>query len=230
MRTTLSLAPNVFARECDGLVIFLDLKADRYLALNAQQSRWYRALRDNIEAVNSSAPCSQLAVRLEEKGLIVPTTAGGAYILSASIPPARDSVPVERLRLQKTRPLEFTKIAWMLLRAGLTSHTQSILQIVDSHRRSKKRIPAAPEAETEVVFQHASDFHRLAPLFFSMEGACRFHSIALLRYLAAARIPADWVFGVRLSPFAAHCWVEWNSTVLNDDIDHVREFQPILRV
>ena len=38
------------------------------------------------------------------------------------------------------------------------------------------------------------------------------------------------VFAVMTRPFAAHCWVQLDETVLNDRLDHVRKFTPILVV
>lgn len=226
----LGLAPNVFACECDGLIIFLDLKGDRYLALNAQQSLWYKALADKIDAISSPGHSSQLAGRLQEKGLLAPVTSGRGLLLAPPIPPPKDSISSKHFSFQRAQAIESGKIAWAIFRAWYSGRTRSILQIVDANRKTMRQILADWDPTEEDVCWHTLAFQRLAPLFFSVEGACRFHSIALLKYLIAARIPADWVFGVRLSPFAAHCWVEWNSTVLNDDIDHVREFHPILKV
>jgi len=36
------------------------------------------------------------------------------------------------------------------------------------------------------------------------------------------------VIGIRPDPFLAHCWVQHKGLVLNDDIDNVRTFTPIL--
>jgi len=47
--------------------------------------------------------------------------------------------------------------------------------------------------------------------------------IALSRGLAA-----DLVVGVRLNPFAAHSWVQAGSHVLNDRMDSVRTYTPVL--
>jgi len=38
------------------------------------------------------------------------------------------------------------------------------------------------------------------------------------------------VFGVKLNPFSAHCWVQAGDIVLNDAIDHVTIHTPILVV
>jgi hypothetical protein len=39
-----------------------------------------------------------------------------------------------------------------------------------------------------------------------------------------------WVFGVQSRPFAAHCWLQLGGVVLNDTVDHVKRYTPIMVV
>lgn len=57
---------------------------------------------------------------------------------------------------------------------------------------------------------------------------CLVRSLALFRMLARLEIFPDLVIGVTASPFAAHAWVQIGDVVLNDSIDRVRRFVPIL--
>ena len=45
---------------------------------------------------------------------------------------------------------------------------------------------------------------------------------------AVLGLPADFVIGVSLHPFAAHSWVQWGTVLVNDQLDAVRHFTPIL--
>ena len=56
---------------------------------------------------------------------------------------------------------------------------------------------------------------------------CLLDSIALLRWLGEAAADASLVFGVKLAPFAAHCWVQNDAALLNDLPDHVGRFEPV---
>lgn len=56
---------------------------------------------------------------------------------------------------------------------------------------------------------------------------CLLDSIALLRWLGANAAPVSLVFGVKLDPFAAHCWIQNDMMVLNDLTDHVARFEPV---
>jgi len=55
---------------------------------------------------------------------------------------------------------------------------------------------------------------------------CLARGLAMIQMLGRKRCQAKLVFGVTL-PFAAHCWVQWGSHVLTDDLDVVRPFTPI---
>jgi hypothetical protein len=57
---------------------------------------------------------------------------------------------------------------------------------------------------------------------------CLFDSLGLLHFLAQFRHFPRWIFGVKLEPFAAHCWVQSGDTVLNDTVEVVRQYTPIL--
>jgi hypothetical protein len=59
---------------------------------------------------------------------------------------------------------------------------------------------------------------------------CLYDSLALVEFLAHYRLFPQWVFGVMAEPFAAHCWVQQDDRVLNDSVDYVRGFTPIMVV
>lgn len=64
---------------------------------------------------------------------------------------------------------------------------------------------------------------RLAPI----KPNCLLDSIALIHWLGGAAASASLVFGVKLAPFAAHCWVQSETHLLNDRSDHVGRFAPV---
>lgn len=56
---------------------------------------------------------------------------------------------------------------------------------------------------------------------------CLTDSLALLRWLAAHGSGATLVFGVKLDPFAAHCWAQTDELLLNDHAERVARFTPV---
>jgi hypothetical protein len=67
-------------------------------------------------------------------------------------------------------------------------------------------------------------------LFFPSAYLCLFDSLALINFLALYRLYPDWVFGVATDPFQAHCWVQKNGIVLNDTVERISNYLPIMDV
>lgn len=68
---------------------------------------------------------------------------------------------------------------------------------------------------------------RISRRYLSQTDQCLACSTAMARMLAKRGLRVNLVIGVTL-PFAAHCWVQAGATVLSDDIDRIRTYQPIL--
>ena len=62
---------------------------------------------------------------------------------------------------------------------------------------------------------------------FERRGRCLLDSLALLEFLAAHGVRAQWVIGVRVRPFAAHSWLQHQQWVLNGTPAFVRGFRAI---
>jgi hypothetical protein len=78
-----------------------------------------------------------------------------------------------------------------------------------------------PLAEVAAAF-------RLSRLIASPLDRCLPRSLAAAHGLLDRDIVPELVFGVRLQPFAAHCWVRHGQVLVNESLDQVRNFTPIL--
>ena len=56
---------------------------------------------------------------------------------------------------------------------------------------------------------------------------CLLDSLALLMFLKDHGAFADLVFGAKLDPFAAHCWLEAGDVLLNDRLERIEGFTPV---
>lgn len=86
--------------------------------------------------------------------------------------------------------------------------------------------PSAGSDPADVV-EASRRFWTLLP-YLPIEGECLVRSALLMRFLRAQDLDADWVFGVRLHPFAAHCWVQVHDLCLNDDVERLTPYTPIM--
>jgi hypothetical protein len=111
------------------------------------------------------------------------------------------------------------------------------------HRVSKLLARGPFEALVEAIRATPCAAHRNRPapetLLASYEAARPLHPKARICRLDAPAIcllmrqyghPARLMFGARLEPFAAHCWAELEGMVLNEPVETVAQFRPILSV
>ncbi len=86
---------------------------------------------------------------------------------------------------------------------------------------------ASLSGDPERLQSEARRFHDLV-VWAPFEGECLQRSALLIAWLRRHGLRADWVFGVRLWPFSAHCWVQCDDVCLNDDFERLQAFTPIL--
>lgn len=90
------------------------------------------------------------------------------------------------------------------------------------------KVPKAKSArETADLLNEV--FERLRP-FSPGARVCLVDSLALARFLLSRGVHSEFVFGVRVRPFSAHCWIEAHGAALNDRTGQAGSFQIIARI
>ncbi len=121
------------------------------------------------------------------------------------------------------------------LRSSRRYHGRSLLCLVEEIRRLKRRLgltrsrTASGAASRAEIARCVSAFRSGLP-WIPRQEVCLHRSFMLLHFLAERGLAADWVFGVRTWPFAAHCWVQIGPVVVGDDLHKVARYTPILVV
>lgn len=95
---------------------------------------------------------------------------------------------------------------------------------------NRRRFPQESAHDPAELYQLATVFHRIKPMFFSRRGNCLLNSLVLLVFLDHYRIQRTWCFGVKDDPFQAHCWVRVNETLVDDQICSVHRFSLIAEI
>ena len=227
----LSLAPGLHMCECDGICIFLDIPGDRYFCLSPEQSASFRTITCADPA--DRLPERLLAFRqsLIRRGVLVDRPSAPAFLPPAQT--ARAPCVLRDLPASGSPPITSAltaRVAYAALTTWWLEKRHRFEGVIRHVAQLKQKRPTASRNKTPAWQTLVAAFHEVAPWLFTREDACRFRSIVLIRFLAGYGVGADWVFGVRLAPFGAHCWVEKDGAVLNDLAGRVREFTPILRV
>lgn len=203
--------------EVDGRVVVLDLLRDRYLALDLGAAHAMRRWRDG-QAASDGDPA---ITRLLDCGMLLPSTTPqqerwracpipGRSLLDLAPPPARSpfrNLPEVAASLWQARALLRRSGLERAVRQSRPSRpcgTADPLPPVASFRAARRLLPSAPNCLTD--------------------------SLALSTFLSRRNVASVLVFGVKLDPFAAHCWLQQDDVILNDAADSVTTFTPIMAI
>lgn len=66
--------------------------------------------------------------------------------------------------------------------------------------------------------------------WFDEKPDCTIDALIVIEFFARYGLYPDWVFGVQANPLQAHCWVQQDDVVINDAVDVVSQFTPIMSV
>ncbi|SDA36910.1 lasso peptide biosynthesis B2 protein [Sphingomonas sp. NFR15] len=205
----LAFADGVHAvRASDGLV-FLDIDRDAYFCLYA------RAGADDADNATAEAIRAQLTAH----GLVAerPTRNAAAR-------------PVTRLWREdcarNVRPMALRDLAYFLralVAAAWRFRRSSLAQMIAHVRAGDIPVPRASHADV------AARFERLC-LWLPFRVDCLFRAFLLLHLLRYHGLSADWIFGVSLFPFHAHCWLANGDLLLAERVAKVEGFETIFQI
>lgn len=191
--------------EINGVLVFLDIASDRYFCLSKSRNSEALAYLDDQKMGRNYQP--------------VFLSAANAFEL-----PVRSSPAIE---VGPFRIADIARAMWVQRRIEkrVTSRPfQSIISdlaaVLDI--RSGKRFDTARDPLRMIrAFEHAR-------LLRTAADRCLPRSVALAICLASDGVRTNVVFGVKLAPFGAHCWTQQGTDVLNDSVEEVLRYRPIL--
>ncbi|KRA84104.1 lasso peptide biosynthesis B2 protein [Altererythrobacter sp. Root672] len=206
-----------------GQAVFLDLKGDRYLALDPVLQADFDALRTAPEPfpLPADEPARE---RLLATGLFQ------QHSLKGRVAPVEIEVPAASLLDETPIRADWRTVprVWSCLRRARGRLARvPLMAIVEDIRES--RFAASGPADAAQVEDAARRFHAVRALI-PVARSCLLDSLALLDWLGDGATPATLVFGTRLDPFGAHCWLQTDRVVLTDAADTARTFVPVLAV
>lgn len=205
----LGLRPDVYFAAIDQDAVLLDVARDRYHCLPGGAALC-RSLQDG-----GAHPDCMVTAQLREAGL-----AGPYAPRPVPAPPLRPNQTI----IHDRRPFVLRtdgRPAWAAMR-----HI----------RRARGGVGLSPYLALEgppttldppAAIAAAQRFWSLLP-YLPIDGECLVRSAMLMQFLRSLGLSADWVFGVRLCPFTAHCWVQVGDVCLNDDVERLVAYTPIL--
>ncbi len=231
------LKQDAYACLADDHLIFSDLRSDKYRCLNRTNTQLFLRLLPDFQAGTPAivdqarvddAQTQRIVRALTDKGLI----ANGATV-GREFAPIRIPFPTYSLLSSGAGPLltlQFGHRAAFLqasLKASCKLRLQSLRQTVRGVQHRAGQLRRSNSNDREVICTLVTIFHHLRP-YYAREYLCRFDSLALVEFLAHYHQSPRWIFGVKGEPFSAHCWVQDEECLLNDSLDYIRQFTPIM--
>lgn len=204
--------------EVSNSVVFLDVVADRYFRLAPDLEANFRAVADGR---------SEAAPELVATGLVFHTEDASQPHGCSSRTVAQASLLDVATRGGNGPLLAASLLSLALVRRSL--HRRGLATTLAGFEKVKSRLVAqahAPVPHAKLV-SVAAGFERSARLV-SSQDQCLPRSIALGHLALRLGIPVEVLLGVRLSPFGAHCWVQAGRWLVNDRVDTVRNYVPVL--
>lgn len=204
----------------DDRTIFLDLEADRYFGLGAEADAAFQALLNGVLAEPAPPALSQL---IERGILLVDDRCPAPLTLTVHpVPTLQLSEPDSRPGLVRTI---YAGLAQFRARRALRGRRlAATLRSVQD-----RRLPSgeAPDNSTVLYAAIAAAISRYDPLWGSAD-RCLIRSLAFLWMARWENLSPRLVFGVQARPFSAHCWVEADGVLLNDRLENIQSYTPIL--
>jgi len=205
-------------------VILLDLAIGRYFSLpphfHESFSRWASGAQpadDDLDHLQ----------KLINEGIFVtlPQRPDPELTISAKVTPPTTQIDVGHAHPPLTSVIAaiWSRLLW-LRRAKRWSFARMIEQLgalADHVDKGSSELHNAKLAQIARSFEYAD-------LIVGSHDRCLSRSLALAVTCRRQGLPTMLVIGVQADPFAAHCWVQKGSTILNEKPDRARMFLPIM--
>lgn len=216
----------------ENVSVFLDRRNDKYHYINHEKTKILNAIQASFR---KEGPAHDHNLNLPADGLLDFTNKG----LLTTVPhegkplhPVTRNSPCESVYdiywKRRVRPITVAILAWEYF---LLQHRLKGERLYDTTQRAEilkaglagKKINLSDED----IATQAKRIIDSRYFVYSYQDKCLFDSCLFFTHYLKKGIPVDWVFGVDLFPFHAHCWVEYKGRVLNDHLERVMRFTPI---
>jgi hypothetical protein len=235
---TYSLSHHAFLCVARRYCVFLDIRNDRYFAVQREEIEalgpWLEGwtisnARTDVPS-RPSGSAARIASELSRRGILTTLSRGTKPVRSEAI-----VAPTMNVTAHVNRPGAAT-----LLRHGI-NFLSSIVRVRQqfkkhslesmTHNIVARRYSAASRSRVDIPREICLvSVFNLWRSCYPRPYVCLFDSICLLDFLAQYALFPRLVFGVNAEPFQAHCWLQEDRMVLNDTVERVSAYTPIMSV
>ena len=215
-----ALRPGLHCCTVEGQTLCLDVAENGYFSLNAEAGNIVQRLADGeIQPIEDQQRLSTLV----EKGILI-EIAGDSEWRPPFCQPNADMDPVAG----SAHVTELILAVAAQLHAEWQIRQRPLAQILDSFTKRKSASRTSLDTGQAARLRRQIAGFGAANLLLGSTDRCLATSLAFASLCLRRGFPASLIFGVRTGPFTAHCWVQHHDIVLNDNIERVRLYTPIL--
>lgn len=211
---------DLYGCQVGNRIAFLDLPKDRYFCLpEAANDRLLRRLAERPVYLFADDLPTELFERWSGED-------GALRLTAVRSPPAVDTSLCEGRR-EPASPIDVLEAVMRQRSAKKRLQSQPLSTILGRLMARANRVRTTATSRKVQIGRIAAAY-RASRLIVNNHDQCLQRSIAMLDTLSAQNLFPDLVIGVKFKPFAAHAWVQEGACVLNDEVDNVAAYTPIL--
>ncbi|KGB52295.1 hypothetical protein FG91_03572 [Sphingopyxis sp. LC81] len=205
-------------------VVFLDLADNRYFALRTPQAEAFR--RWALGNLPTDGDPSQLLWL--ERNNILTRQPQNSRPASQSMPDVQ--VPRSKIDVSKLRPMIAPIVHAIVARFIWSRRVKRwpLSRLLDVLGPSATSATLNDSPRNEAALKQMVRAFRISDLVLGSHDQCLVRSLALVATCRKRGLHCKLVIGVQPNPFAAHCWAQNESSVLNETPDRALMFTPIL--
>lgn len=227
---------HVYVCRTDDGAIILDSKRNRYFGLDHESANCLDTLVAGWPPGNPAQPTQRL--RPEVLDAAIDQMKQRKLLTTYSSPRISHKPSLRRAMSSCLREImDDSRPISMMTRVRFAASCVTIRYLLSCRtldavfRRIESRKAAARPGGTFDVnaAKHLLEAHtRMRCYVYAARDHCLYDSLVLVEFFSCFNLFPDFVIGVTTGPFAAHCWVQHEELVFNEDYDRVRQFTPIL--
>ena len=211
-------------------IVFLDLSRDNYILVTGDAAIALRAVTVNPHADGHGSKAISALRGLLDAGLLTTDPNLGRCLTPTETSLAMDQLDDPDVLLD----VEVTAgHVWRFIQACISSAVRqrwsSLEDIVSAVEHRKARHAFLTPLDIAKARDLTTLFQRLR-CFFPVNYLCLYDSLALIEFLARYNIFPTWVFGIKLEPWAAHCWVQEAGFTFNEGVEEATKYTPIMTI
>jgi hypothetical protein len=241
MRATVeyALAPDVFVANSGRWVTLLDVRSDNYFCITKDQwdaiaaylpTATQQSLSRDVDA-HPSHDSEQLLEALVNRGILCHAeTAVNRQSRTTPIATPESTLPCGGTRSSALQTSRFAVPFWRACRKADRELTCDALAVtIERVRLRRASAGASTQFNLSAAVGRVDAFNALR-WWYPRAYLCMFDSLALLHFLEDGEMFPRWIFGATPEPFQAHCWLQEGAVVLNDSLERVCTYTPLMAV